>query len=64
MDWFNILERAGWTAVQAAIASITAVPLVTDIEGWQTLSIVGISSGISALLSFIKTVAQERLETL
>ena len=63
-DWRDVLERAGWTAVQAAVASVTAVPLLTDAAGWEALVVASATAGVAALVSFIKTVAQERLGVL
>lgn len=61
MDWKDILERAAWTFVQAAIGTVTALPLFTDIDGWAAVGAAAGAAGLSAVLSFLKTVAQERL---
>ena len=62
MNWHDILERAVWTFVQGALGAITAVPLVTDVAGWSVLGVAAATGGVSALLSLLKTVAQERLK--
>lgn len=69
MDWKNILERAAWTAVQAAVAAVpvaqlTAVILGGDVSSLQQLVLSGVSAAVGAALSFLKTVAQERLAQL
>jgi hypothetical protein len=61
MNWHDILERAGWTFIQGAVGAITAVPLVTDISGWEAVGVAAATGGVSALLSLLKTMAQERL---
>ena len=61
MNWHDILERAGWTFVQGALGAITAVPLVTDVAGWEAAGVAAATGGISAVVSFLKTLAQERL---
>ena len=61
MNWHDILERSVWTFVQGFIGAVTAVPLVTDTHGWAAIGVAGATGGISALLSLLKTVAQERL---
>ena len=62
MNWGNILERAGWTFLQAGLASIPAaisVSELTDKEWWLAIGV----AGFAAVLSFLKTVAQEQLES-
>lgn len=56
MDWKNILERAAWTFVQAFTSSLAAAAWL-NIDALQAAAI----AGGSALLSFLKTLAQERL---
>ena len=60
-NWRDVFERAVWTFVQGAVAVVTAVPLITDIEGWAALGVAAVSGGVAAVLSFLKTFAQERL---
>lgn len=57
MDWKNVLERAGWTFLQAALASLVVVTEY-DLPVLKAAAL----AGVAALLSFAKTVAQEQLE--
>lgn len=61
MDWYDIFERAGWTFIQGFLGAVTAIPLVTDINGWKAVAVAGATGGLSAVASFLKTLAQERL---
>ncbi len=60
-DWKDIAERAGWTAVQAGLGAIVTVPLLTDVDGWETAALAAGTAAVGAVLSFIKTLAQEQL---
>ena len=69
MNWTNILERAGWTAVQGGlsaipVAQVTAAISDVDISSMEQLALVGLGGAVASLLSFIKTVAQARLKEL
>ena len=69
MDWSNVLERAGWTSLQAAIAAVpvTQVTLAItggDIDTLTQLGLAALGAAVGAALSFVKTVAQERMEVL
>ena len=58
-DWKNILERAGWTFVQAAAAGLIVIP-ATD---WDLgLAKAAALAGVAAVLSLVKTVAQDKLQ--
>lgn len=66
MNWADILERAGWTAVQGAlsaipVAQITAAITEANIDGLEQLGLAAVGGAVAATLSFLKTVAQERL---
>lgn len=61
MNWKDIFERAAWTFVQGALGAITALPLLTDLQGWEAVGVAAASGGLGALLSFFKTLAQERM---
>lgn len=61
MDWENVLERAAWTFVQAAVSTVAVVPTVTDVAGWKAVGVAAATAGIAALVSMVKTLAQERL---
>lgn len=60
-NWQDIIERAVWTAVQAAVSVVTVVPLITDVAGWEAAGVAAASAAAASLLSFVKTLAQERL---
>ncbi len=60
-DWHDVLERSVWTFIQGFIGAVTAVPLVTDTSGWTAVAVAGATGGVSAVLSLLKTLAQERL---
>ena len=69
MDWPNILERAAWTAIQGALAAVPVAQLTAsitggDLAGLEQLGLAALGGGVAALLSFVKTVAQERLGAL
>jgi len=69
MNWADIAERAGWTAVQGAlsalpVAQVTAAITEADISGLEQLGLAALGGAVAAGLSFIKTVAQERLAKL
>jgi len=69
MNWYDILERAGWTVAQAFTGTLTAVPiaeLFTDLNlaGAETALLAACGSAVAAALSFIKTLSQERLAKL
>lgn len=61
MNWHDILERALWTALQGALAALPITELITDVSGLKALGIAALTGAGAALLSFIKTLAQERL---
>lgn len=63
MDWGNVVERALWTFVQGALANVV-VANVADIDELKSVGLAALVGGVAALLSFIKTVAQERLRQL
>lgn len=56
MDWKNILERAGWTFLQAGLAVVVAADAL-DITVWKAAAV----AGVAAVLSLVKTIAQEKL---
>ena len=60
-NWRDIVERAVWTFVQGALGAVTVVPIATDLAGWEALGVAAATGGIGAVLSFLKTLAQERL---
>lgn len=67
MNWRNILSRAGWAALWAAIsaapiAEISLAVANADLPGLKRLGLSALAAGIAAVLSFIKTVAAEKME--
>lgn len=61
MDWRNIVSRAAWTFVQAALATFVAVEVAFNVESIKAALVASAVAGGAAVLSFIKTVAQEQL---
>jgi len=66
MNWNDIIERAGWTALQAGLSAIPVAQVATaitetDIDSLEQLALVGLGAAVGAIVSFIKTIAQERL---
>jgi len=61
MNWNDILERAGWTFVQAFVGTFGAISLISDLSEIAGAADAAAAAGLSAVLSFVKTVAQERL---
>jgi hypothetical protein len=62
----NILERAFWAALwgftsAVPVAQITAALAGSDLDALTQLALAGIGGATSALLSFVKTVAGERM---
>ena len=58
MNWFNVLERAAWTAVQAFLASLSIEAIVEGVaDPWKALAVAALGAAISG----IKTLAQDRL---
>ena len=61
LNWENILSRAAWTFAQAFIGSFTAVIVWGDLSTLKTAGLAGVTAGLGALLSFVKTVITEQL---
>lgn len=60
LNWQNIVSRAVWTFVQAAlgtIATLTVVP--TTLDGWKVIAAAAGAAGLAALASFVKTLITE-----
>lgn len=67
MNWRNILERAGWTAFQTGVGSLTATQIADALFGVDSAEqavVIAVTTAISTALSFFKTVATERLAQL
>jgi hypothetical protein len=59
MDWKDILERAGWTFVEATLGIVTVASIVdVDTATWKLAA----ASGLAAALSLLKSVAKQRLD--
>lgn len=58
MTWPAILERAAWTAAESSLA-VLAVESLLDV----TIPILA-TVGVTTLLSFVKSVAVQRLQVL
>ena len=63
MNWGNILERAAWTFVQAFVSGFALTSGISDLETLTAAAYSALFAGLSGVLSFIKTVAQEHLAT-
>lgn len=64
MDWSDILERAGWTALQAALGALPAtisVAVLTSADAWKAIGLTVAAAAIGALISFGKNVVKQRL---
>jgi len=58
MNWKNIAERAAWTFVQGALSVVALEMLASgDVNALKAAAI----GGVAALLSLVKTIAQEKL---
>lgn len=69
MNWGNILERASWTAVQSFLGALTTTEVAqaigqVDLDAMQALGLSALGAAVASLVSFFKTIAQERLKTL
>ena len=60
-DWHDVVERAFWTAIQAFVGALSATTLI-DVDGQVLLA--ALAAAFAALLSFLKTLALERLKML
>jgi hypothetical protein len=60
-DWHDILERAGWTAAQAALAALPPGFILTNIGGWKVAGLAGITAGFGFLLSAAKNLVRQQL---
>jgi len=60
MNWKNILERAAWTFLQGFLG-VFSVGVISDLDALKATGVAALGAGIAALLSFVKTVAQEKL---
>lgn len=57
-EWVNLLERAGWTFVQASLGALIIVPNMN----WKAAIVGAIGAGLSALKTLIVEFAKKKLE--
>lgn len=64
IDWKNILERAGWTFVEAFLVALPATISVDTFGGaaWKSALLSAACAGISAVKTFIIDVIHSRKE--
>ena len=54
MDWVNILERAGWTFIEAFLVALPAT-ITADMDGaaWKSVLLSAACAGLSAVKTFV-----------
>lgn len=54
MDWMNILERAGWTFLEAFLVALPAT-ITADMDGaaWKSVLLGAACAGLSAVKTFV-----------
>lgn len=64
IDWKNILERAGWTFLEAFLVALPATISVDTFGGaaWKSALLSAACAGISAVKTFIIDVIHARKE--
>ena len=65
-NWRDVFERMAWTAAQAFVGAIPATLFIDamlqgSMTNLQTVAASGIAAAGASVLSFVKTLAQERL---
>ena len=61
MNWKNILERAGWTFLEAFLVALpTTISADMDGAAWKALLLSAACAGLSAVKSFIIEVIKQR----
>lgn len=64
MDWKNILERAGWTFLEAFLVALPAtISADMDGAGWKSILLGAACAGISAVKTFVIELLKERKDT-
>lgn len=54
MDWMNILERAGWTFLEAFLVALpTTISADMDGAAWKAVLLSAACAGLSAVKSFV-----------
>lgn len=64
IDWKNILERAGWTFLEAFLVALPATISIDTFGGaaWKSALLSAACAGISAVKTFIIDVIHARKE--
>ncbi len=63
-DWYDIAERALWTAAQAFLGALPAGFALTDLNTLRVAAVAGITAGAAFLISVFKNMAKQHLETI
>ncbi len=66
INWKDVLERAAWTAAQAFLGAVPPSQVVAaietaDVSQLEAFGLSAAAAAIAAVLSFAKTIAQEKL---
>ena len=61
MNWLNILERAGWTFLEAFLVALPAT-ISADMDGaaWKAALLSAACAGISAVKTFVIEIIKEK----
>ena len=61
MNWLNILERAGWTFLEAFLVALPAT-ISADMDGaaWKSVLLSAACAGLSAVKTFIIEVVKTK----
>lgn len=60
VDWLNLIERAAWTFVEAALGTLPAViPLDLDKPALVSMAIAAVAAGLSAVKTLILEIARQ-----
>ena len=62
MNWLNILERAGWTFLEAFLVALPAT-ISADMDGaaWKSVLLSAACAGISAVKTFIIELLKDKV---
>ena len=63
MNWLNILERAGWTFLEAFLVALPAT-VSADMDGaaWKSVLLGAACAGLSAVKTFIIELLKSKTE--
>lgn len=63
INWINILERAAWTFIEAALGTLPAViPLDLDKAAATSMIVAAVAAGLSAVKTLILEIARQHNE--